>query len=584
MKKANVVRLLTLAALAIVMASCGGVKKMAKNANLVDYKVEPAVLEMHGDEVAVNITGSFPEKYFSKKAVVTITPVLKYDGGEKAYKPMVFQGEGVEANNQAIAFEAGGNIDYKASIPYSDDMKVSELVLKISAAQGSKSIDFDEVKVADGVIATPRLLQADPKAYAGSTKEVNVTPSVYDAESSVYQRVVPDALTADIHYSIQQSGLRNSELRSDDIKMMKEFLKTIKENEKVELNNIEIASYASPDGALELNEKLSGRRGTTAENYIKKELKRKKITDAEVLANVTAEDWAGFKELVQNSDIADKRIILSVLSKYSDVAVREEQIKNLSETFKKLKEEVLPALRRSKYNVNVNLIGKSDEEIMAVAASNPDSLNKAELLYAASLTEDLDKKLSLYKSFSANFKNDWRGPNNEGVIYLEKSELENAKTAFNKAKGLDDNAFVLNNLGTVELLSNNFAGAEEYFSAALSAGKKASYNLGLVMVKKGMYGDAVAKMGECTSFNAALAKSLSGDNNGALKLLEDKENKDAMDYYLKAVVGARTSNDELVFSSLKNAITKDATLAGKAKSDLEFFKYFEMGAFQTIVK
>jgi len=205
-------------------------------------------------------------------------------------------------------------------------------------------------------------------------------------------------------------------------------------------------------------------------------------------------------------------------------------------------------------------------------------------LYAATLTEDLDAKLAIYKAFSKNFSDDWRGPNNAGVIYLKKSDLENAKSSFGAAKDLDDNAFVLNNLGACDLLSNNFKGAEEYFSAALSAGKKASYNLGLVMIKKGHYSEAVNKMGECTSFNAALAKVLNGDNNGALKLLEDAENKDAMDYYLKAVVGARTANDELVFSSLKTAITKDATIAGKAKTDLEFFKYFEMGAFQTIVK
>lgn len=584
MKKANILHLIVAIVSVALLTGCGGIKKMAKDYQLVDYKVQPQVLEMHNDLVDVTITGTFPEKYFSKKAIVTITPVLKYANGEKAFKAMVFQGESVEANNQAISFETGGSIDYHSSIPYTDDMKVSELVLRINAAQGSKSIDFPEVKIADGVIATPRLLQVDAKAYLGTTKKINYTPAVYDPNESEFQRVVPDAITADILYLIQQSGLRSSELKKEDIKYLKNYLKETAKNERIDLKDVEISSYASPDGEYGLNEKLSGRRGSTAEKFIKRELKRAKYSDVALDEKTTPEDWEGFKELVSKSDIQDKDIILRVLSMYSDLSVREEQIKNMSATFKVLADEILPQLRRSKLKVNVDLIGKTDEEILELAQSNPDSLNPAELLYAAKIADNADQKMDFYKAFSRVYPKDWRGPNNVGYLLLAKNDVQAAKAEFEKAKNLNDNAYVLNNLGVCEILSNNFAEAENYFQAALSAGKKAAYNLALCQIKKAQYADAVSNMGTCTSFNAALAKVLNKDNNGALSILESKEEPSAMDYYLKAVIGARTSNDDLLINSLKTAINKDATLAAKAKSDLEFYKYFENAAFQNLVK
>ena len=584
MKKANILHLIVAIVSVALLTGCGGIKKMAKDYQLVDYKVQPQVLEMHNDLVDVTITGTFPEKYFSKKAIVTITPVLKYANGEKAFKAMVFQGESVEANNQAISFETGGSIDYHSSIPYTDDMKVSELVLRINAAQGSKSIDFPEVKIADGVIATPRLLQVDAKAFLGTTKKINYTPAVYDPNESEFQRVVPDAITADILYLIQQSSLRSSELKQDDIKYLKDYLKETAKNERIDLKDVEISSYASPDGEYGLNEKLSDRRGSTAEKFIKRELKRAKYSDVALDEKTTPEDWEGFKELVSKSDIQDKDIILRVLSMYSDLSVREEQIKNMSATFKVLADEILPQLRRSKLKVNVDLIGKTDEEILELAQSNPDSLNPAELLYAAKIADNADQKMDFYKAFSRVYPKDWRGPNNVGYLLLAKNDVQAAKAEFEKAKNLNDNAYVLNNLGVCEILSNNFAEAENYFQAALSAGKKAAYNLALCQIKKAQYADAISNMGTCTSFNAALAKVLNKDNNGALSILESKEEPSAMDYYLKAVIGARTSNDDLLINSLKTAINKDATLAAKAKSDLEFYKYFENAAFQNLVK
>ncbi|MEA3444126.1 MAG: tetratricopeptide repeat protein [Bacteroidota bacterium] len=568
----------------LILSSCGGIKKMAKNQELMEFSVQPKILEMHADQVEVNISGSFPAKFFAKKAIVTITPVLVWEGGEKAFKSVTLQGEGAEANNKAISFEKGGEISYTDIIPYQADMNKSELFFRIKAEQGSKSIDLLDKKEADGVIATPALLQADAKSIEGSTKRINVTPPAYDPSQSVFQQKVMERLNADIHYKIQRSNIGWNEKKSDDINALKDYLGEVKENERLELKDIDISSYASPDGEYNLNEKLSGNRGLAASKFLNKELKRKKIEGTKLNEKTTAEDWSGFKEVVQASELTDKDLILRVLSMYSDPVVRETQIKNMAAAYKLLADDILPQLRRSKMQVNVEKIGWYDEELKKLVETNPDTLNQAELLYAATLTEDANKKLEIYNFFSNKYKNDWRGLNNAGIIYIEQNKLDDAKQSFENAKKRDDNAIVLNNLGVCEILNGNFVDAENYFAAALSAGKKASYNLGICEVKKGNYSEAVSKMGSCTSFNAALAQLLKGDNNAALKTLEANKEKDAMVYYLKAVVGARTSNDELVFSSLKTAINKDGTLAGKAKNDLEFFKYFEMGNFKTLVE
>lgn len=584
MRKKNVLNFASIALAMLILTSCGGIKKMAKNQNLMDFKVQPEILEMHADQVEVNISGSFPAKFFAKKAIITITPTLVWNGGEKAYKPVILQGEKAQANNKAISFEKGGDVSYTDILPYQDEMKKSELILKIKAGQGSKSINLTDIKVADGVIATPRLLQADAMPILGSTKKVNVTPPVYDPTQSVFQQKVMDYVDADILYLIQQSQIRGSELKADDIQKLQAYLNEVKVNERLALKGIDVSSYASPDGAYDLNEKLSGNRGSEASKFLNKELKNKKLTDAKLNEKTTAEDWEGFKEKVQASSIGDKDLILRVLSMYSDPAVRETQIKNMAAAYKTLADDVLPQLRRSKMTVNAEKIGWYDEEIKDLVKNKPDTLNQAELLYAATLTNDLDKKLEIYNFFTKKYKNDWRGANNAGVVLLKQNKISDAKKSFEDAKKIEDNSIVLNNLGVCEIMNGNYVDAENLFNAALSAGKEVSYNVGICDIKKGSYSEAVSNMGSFTTFNAALAQVLNGDSNSALKTLDAITDKTAMDFYLKAVVGARTQNDELVFSSLKTAITKDGTLAGKAKTDLEFFKYFEMGAFQTIVK
>jgi len=329
---------------------------------------------------------------------------------------------------------------------------------------------------------------------------------------------------------------------------------------------------------------LSEKRGKSAKSFIDKELKKKKITDAKVAATTTPEDWEGFKALVEQSSIQDKQVILRVLSMYQDVEVREKEIKNMAAAYTDLAGKILPELRRSKYFVNLNRIGKSDEEIVELAKNNPSTLNQAELLYAASIVKDNDTKLAIYKSFSTNYPADWRGPNNEGFIYWEKNDFSKAKDAFNRAKGLEANSYVLNNLGAAELVTGNMKAAKEYFMASLSADKKVNYNLALINVKEGKYNDAVTNMGECKAFNASLAQLLNGNAAKAKQMLDNKEDKTAMDYYLTAVAAARLGNADQVIGNLKTALNKDASLSSKAKTDLEFYKFFETPEFKALIK
>jgi len=414
----------------IVFSSCNPLNKMSKDYGNVNYKVTPEVLEAHGGQVAVSITGNFPEKYFNKKATVEATPVLVYEGGETPLKSVVLQGEDVLENNQKISY-AGGKFSYSDVVPYQEGMKKSELVLRATATYKTKTLPFDEVKLADGVIATSTYvwLNAEPIMMADH-----------------FKRIVPEAEMADIMYQINRANIRSKQLKSEDIKTLKTFLKEAEAAKNMELVNTEISSYASPDGPLDFNDKLSQKRSSSSSRFFERELKRAKVEGAQkegfLTTKTTAEDWDGFKSLMEKSDIQDKDLILRVLSMYSDPAVREKEIKNISAAYKVIADKILPQLRRSKITVNVNKIGFSDEEINDFVTSNPDTLGLEEVLYAATLTDNLDQKLKIYTLATEKNPKCVRAANNVGYVYAKMGKMEEAKAAFEKAQGLYDNDVV----------------------------------------------------------------------------------------------------------------------------------------------
>ncbi len=564
--------LLLIAVATIVLSSCGGLSKMVDNSSSVDYKVEPSPLETKGGQVEMTMNVTFPEKYFNKKAIVTATPVLKYEGGQTEFEPTTLQGESVEANNKVIPF-AGGSYSYTGTIPYKDEMLKSELVIEMTAQIGDKDpLEIPGVPVAIGVIATETLVDVDPKAILLGDE---------------FQRVIGETYDAELLYTINRYNVRSSELKKDEVKTLAENVKAAKGNERVEIKGAKISSYASPDGELDLNTKLSDNRGKSAESYLKKTLKKLKIDEADsddfLQVVSTAEDWDGFKELMEESNIKDKELILRVLSMYSDPVVREKEIKNIAEAYDEIKDDVLPALRRSQLFINVDKIGYSDEELDSIVKVNADTLNEEELLYAASLTDDSAAKLAIYKKASEKYPESVRAINNVGYIELEEGNVAAAKAAFEKAQSIEDSQVSKNNLGAIALIEGDAETAEQLFTAAMGTADVVNYNLGIIKIQQGDYTAATNYFGNTASFDAALAQLLNGDTDKAISTLNELD-ETAKVAYLKAVAGARAGREEILFNNLRRAIELDGDFKAYALKDAEFKNYIANEGFMSIVE
>ena len=553
------------ALLVLALSSCGKMGELSSDY----FTTNPEVLEAIGGKVPVTINGKFPEKYFKKNATVEVTPVLRWKGGEAKGQPAVFQGEKVEGNNQTIAYKAGGSYTMKASFDYVPEMANSELYLDFKITKGKKSYTIPSVKIADGVIATSEL----PTAASSNASYAN----------DAFQRIIKDAQTANIMFLIQQANLRNSELNSDDIK---EFHKKVAEvnadTKNYKLNNIEISAYASPDGGVKLNTGLAENRQNNTAKIINKDLKKGKI-EAAVDTKYTAQDWEGFQELVSKSNIQDKELILRVLSMYSDPEQREQEIKNISSVYKTLAEEILPQLRRSRLTLNYDVIGKSDEEIAALADSDAKQLNIEELLYATTLTNDPAKQEAIFTKATQIYPNDYRAYNNLGKLAYQAGNLDKAEGYFKKSLSIKDSAEANMNMGLIALTKGDKAAAESYLGKA-SGAKELNEALGNLYVAQGQYDRAVNAFGDTKTNSAALAQILAKDYNKAKSTLSSIAKPDAYTDYLMAVVGARTNNTSMVTENLKKAVAKDSSLAKKAASDLEFSKYFTNTDFMNIIK
>jgi len=567
-----------------VVMSCASLKKMKRDAGKVSYSVVPETLEAHNGKVDVALQGRIPAKYFVKKATIVATPVLKTSEGEKFYEPYILQGEKVKANNKVIKYAEGGSVAYKGSIPYDNAMRKSELVLKIHATKGAKSLDFEPVKLANGVIATSTLVDNSPLSILGFQKSKNTT-GVYDPSIDKYQRVVPDKYVTDLIYLINSAEVRGKELTKEEIKKLSVYIAEAYKADRKELKGVEISAYASPDGKLDFNTQLSQKRQGTSSKVIEKDLAKNKVKTA-LKTKYTPEDWDGFKEMMEKSTIQDKELILRVLSMYSDPEVREREIKNLSASFTAVANDILPKLRRAKITASVDLIGRTDDEISTLAISDPSKLNQAELLYAATLTNNPQVQKTIYTSFTKIFANDWRGYNNLGSVVFELGDLDTAAGEFEKADKLDPkNPIVQNNLGCVELKKKNLAKAEELFGAATGAGKEVHDNLGIVKIIQGQYETATKLFTDESQnvANHALAQLLNNDNAGALRTLNAASVETGRIAYLKAVIAARTGKSSMLFENLGNAVKKDAAYKELAKTDMEFAKYFDDQNFKLIL-
>lgn len=557
------------AALVAVLTSCSS--KMGELSS--DYfTTNPQVLEAIGGKVPVTINGKFPEKYFNKKAVVTVTPVLKWNGGQAVGAPATFQGEKVEGNDQPINYRLGGSYTMKTSFDYVPEMAKSELYLQFTAKIGKKTITIPEVKIADGVISTAELV--------GKTLR-SATPA--NAEDA-FQRVIKQAKEAKILFLIQQANLRASELKNAEMQAFTEAMADIKADEENKvLSNVEVTAYASPDGGYELNEQLAGNRESNAARYVEGQLKKAKL-EGHVDTRYTAEDWDGFKELVEKSNLQDKEVILRVLSMYTDPERREAEIKNISSVYGTLADEILPQLRRARLTLNYELIGRSDDEILSTYASAPKELSVEEMLYAATLVEGTSDKEAIYRKVAATYPEDYRAFNNLAELAYKNGDLDTALSYLQKAASINPNAAEVNtNLGLVALAKGDKEKAETYFAKG-SGAKTLSESLGNLYIAQGQYERAVSSFGSSKTNSAALAQILAKDYNKAKSTLEAIAEPDAYTDYLMAVIGARTNNTSLMASSLAKAVKQDPALAKKALTDLEFAKYVTNADFLNALK
>ncbi|OFY59684.1 MAG: hypothetical protein A2X04_17850 [Bacteroidetes bacterium GWF2_41_9] len=570
MKKLRSFIILILAA--TLMTGCSGLNKMKKNAGQIKYEVTPKVLEAHAGMVNITIKGTFPSNYFDKKTTLTATPVLKFSGGEIAFdKVQVVQGESVQANNKVINY-TGGDFTYTSSIPYTDAMKLSELMLQVKAQRGTTTLDFDPVKLADGVIATSTLVEKHGMPIMMKDKFV---------------RIIPETGIADINYVINRADLQPKELKAEDITLLKKYIQDVNADPNRTFKTTVVSSYASPDGAFALNERLSGNRGTTADKFIKKEFAKVEAAKSAGFfdSKTTAEDWDGFKTEVENSSMQDKDLILRVLSMYSDPEVREREIKNMAAAYENLKTDILPKLRRSKMIVNVDKVGRSDEQILAAMRGDAKVLGLEEMLYAATLTKDQNEQLKFYQTALTNFPKCIRAQNNIGYISMSLGKVDDAIAAFEKAKAMDNNDVVKNNLGMGALVKGDMVKAEEYFTSMTAATAESKWGMGVISITKGEYDKAVNYFGSEPCFNAALAQALKGDNNKAKATLDAvKEPCKGKTGYLKAVVGARLDDRNYMLSGLREAIGVNSDWKAYAKTDLEFAKFFNDDTFKSTVQ
>ncbi len=570
MKSIRFKHLAFIAVAVFLLSSCGGVDKMKEIPAGLTFKVTPNPLEVHGNKVKATIEGTIPAKYFNKKAIVEVTPVLVYQGGELALAVKTLQGEAVQANNQVINYEAGGSVKHEIEFDYKDEMFKSELELRMVITYKDKKIPFNApIKVGVGILATYKLVDIDPKPIM--------------MKNNSFVRVTPDNKDAQINFVISQADVRRSELTKEEVKTLQDFIaKSVTDSTK-EFKGINVAAYASPDGPEDLNTKLSGDRGKNTEKWLGDIFKKAKVNTKDknyVSVQTTSEDWDGFQSLVAASNVQDKELILRVLSMYSDPVVREKEIKNLSKVYLVLAEKILPQLRRSKMTANVNKVGYSDEQFKKMLENSKyDSLlSLEEMMYAATLV-DVDKKLEIYNKVAAKY-NDVRAINNIAYIYLTKKDVANAKTTLEKVATSTD-PIVINNRGCVALIEGDVDGAEKLFASATNAGPDVKYNLGIISIIKNQYPAAVEYLGGTDSFNQGLSLLLTNKNDAAKNTFQKVDS--AKGFYGLAIVGARIKDEAMILTNLRTAFEKDPTLKERAKNDCEFLNYFQNDAFKAIL-
>lgn len=571
MKKISVMVVLSAA---VVLTGCSKMKPFTEQ----NFTVTPSPLEYLAGEIPATVSVNVPGKFLNKKAVVTMTPELRWTADDTQQSESqitgtsaTIQGERVEANHQIISYKNGGNTTLRTTFPFREGMESCGLWMTFQASKGKKQVAMPDVKIAEGTVCTAALVMRTVKQASPALAQDN------------FQRSIRQKQAATIKFLIGQSNLRGSELNSSNVQDFIRTLRNIKSDEQsIVLGDVDVEAYASPDGSFGFNSQLAEKRGEVSENYVNEQLRKNKL-DTQVNMNYTAEDWDGFQELVSQSNLQDKELILRVLSMYTDPEQREQEIRKVATVYSELADAVLPELRRARMTVHYEVIGRSDEQILATWQENPSDLSLEELLYAGNiLVKDDATRKQLYQKAIETAPDDPRAYNNMAVLAMQQGDNDTAQNYLRQALAHQSSALEPNtNLGLLALQDGNVKDAEVFISKG-SGSDHASEALGNLYIAQGKYNLAAVAMEKSSSNSAILADILAQDYAAALLALEANQNPDATTQYLKAVLGARMQNESAIREGLTAAAAADSSLARRATKDLEFVKYRSL--VQQIVK
>ena len=556
--------------MSVVLVGCDNPEKMKNVPQEALPKMDPNPLVLKGKTVEGKIKGTFPPKYFNKKAKLELTPVLKYDGGELVLPSKMYQGEDVTENNTVINSDLGGVYSHDFKFEYKPEMMKSEMELRLTLYYKDKKVPFDAaLKLSVGVNETQQLVHL--------LSSPTWTPSNYVRTHDVQK-------AAQLMYDIQKADVRPGALTTDDIKALQQAIQDMNADERAELQGFSIKAYASPDGPVALNNDLSKGRGKSAQNWLQGQMKKNKIAKKDAISiDEMATDWDGFKSMMENSDIEDKDLILRVLSMYSDPDVRNREMHNLGKVFQVVAEKILPKLRRSQMVANYKVVGRTDEEILNMVADGKLlELQENEAFYACEVEKDMAKRESMYKQMAEKYQS-IRAYNNLACIYLMEGKFNDAREQLNKAQAINDkDPHVLNNLGVLAMVEGNAEEAEKYFVRATEAGPAVRANLGACAILRGEYQAAVDYLTGTNVFNQGLALLLTDRNEAAKNVFSDL--KTAKSYYGLAIIGARTQDEKMLLDNLRTAIQMDATYKTRAAKDVEFIKFAQNDVFKGLLK
>ena len=537
--------LLTGAALLALIASCATPKKqMADNLDEVGITCNPEVLVVKSGKIDATITMSFPADYFYDRATLVVTPVLVYEGGQRTGEPTIYQGEKVKANYITIP-KSGKLVRKCVSFDYAPGMELCHLELRCVLAYGEKKINIPAIKVADG---------------CNSTYLLAVGSGEMDLKPDGFQLVTEHTTETSIMFDVNSAYVKNNASNNTAISLYKSYIKELEQDEMYRITGTEIVAYASPEGGVELNQNLSERRADAAV----KTWKKSAGVEADTIAiRSMGQDWDGFQEAMANSDIEDKDLILRVLSMYSDPAVRESEIRNLSFIYDDIKKEVFPGLRRATFVVSAEHTGYSDEELLELAQNQLALLSEPEVLHLASITETLEGKKFYNRLAAERFKSE-TGYYNLAYIALLEDKKEVAASYLDRCPSDKD---ALNLRGIIEMRYRNYDKARKFFEeAGTPAARK---NLGTLSILEGDYQTAAGLLEGSGSLNEALALILAGNPEKALSIATCGTPRDS---YIAAVAAARMGDAERVQSCLAEAC-KDADYAKRAAKDVEFVDF-----------